>query len=320
MKYLYHYCSNQKCFNILKSKQLRMSDIRKSNDFSELELLFPSIFEVLLLKYKEKPFNFSYKKLENEEAIKALLNESLYWFNKRFETGDFSSFVVCFSKNSDCLSQWRGYAEDGKGCCLAITEDLLKQYCLESNGVLRYEEVTYLVEEGVQKLICDYAKDIIKTLKTLRRWIVKEMTHNDLDPDTDGLIAFNFNGMLENVFIDSLKYKSFSFNEENEVRIYLSNHAYKESKWIMDEEKSKFLGPKGFVDTLKFLENNIDFNITNDDIIPFCNLKLCNFKENIIKQIWFGPKNRIREKDMELYLMQNQYEGIEIKFSQIAYR
>lgn len=55
---LYHYCSNEKCFNIIKTQTIRMSDIQKSNDYNELNLLFPRIYDELLQQYLAKPFPF----------------------------------------------------------------------------------------------------------------------------------------------------------------------------------------------------------------------------------------------------------------------
>ena len=36
---LYHYCSTQKLYGILSGKQLRMSDITKSNDYDEVYIM-----------------------------------------------------------------------------------------------------------------------------------------------------------------------------------------------------------------------------------------------------------------------------------------
>ena len=38
MSCLYHYCSNEKCFSILKGKTIRLSDIEKSNDYMNIFL------------------------------------------------------------------------------------------------------------------------------------------------------------------------------------------------------------------------------------------------------------------------------------------
>ena len=59
-KELFHYCSNNKCFSILDSGVIRLSDIQKSNDYKELSLFFPKIFDCLEDLYKQKHFRFKF--------------------------------------------------------------------------------------------------------------------------------------------------------------------------------------------------------------------------------------------------------------------
>lgn len=113
---LFHYCSNQKCFGILESQNIRLSDVQKSNDYKELSLFFPKIFKEIERLYKEDPFPFKYYELEDEAAFLDLLHLTFRDFDEQFVTGEFSNFMLCFSESPDSLSQWRGYAADGKGC------------------------------------------------------------------------------------------------------------------------------------------------------------------------------------------------------------
>ena len=62
MSCLYHYCSNEKCFSILKGKTIRLSDIEKSNDYMELSLFFPRILDAIDDLYRKKPFRFKFNK------------------------------------------------------------------------------------------------------------------------------------------------------------------------------------------------------------------------------------------------------------------
>ena len=39
-KILYHYCNTQKMYGIMSGRQLRMSDITKSNDYNEVYMFF----------------------------------------------------------------------------------------------------------------------------------------------------------------------------------------------------------------------------------------------------------------------------------------
>ena len=38
-----------------------------------------------------------------------------------FDRGGVTNFVVCFCEDGDVLSQWRGYADNGKGCSLGFS-------------------------------------------------------------------------------------------------------------------------------------------------------------------------------------------------------
>lgn len=320
MKNLFHYCSNDKCFNILKSKTIRMSDIQKSNDYNELSLLFPRIYDKLLQLYIAKPFPFKYHDKFGVHAINELFAISKIYWQERFDSGDFSNFVLCFSQCEDCLSQWRGYADNAQGCCLEFNFDELKDYCNSSQGVLRLEEVVYLVDEGIEKLLVHFSKEIIKELKGLRKFIVDNMTLDDENADTDGLLGFNFDTMLGNAFIESLKYKSIAFQEEREWRMFLSHPPFKEPEWLYSSEKKSYIGPDGFEKTIKYLDGRIDFIATSNDIIPFCPIGFNEFSENPLKQIWIGPKNMARKSDLMLLLKKFGYENISIEVSNISYR
>lgn len=319
MKKLYHYCSNQKCFSILSGKAIRISDIQKSNDYKELSLFFPGIFDKIEDLYKQKPFRFKYGGKMGEEALQQLLDDSYSYWRYLFHTGTFSNYVLCFSEVADALGQWRGYADNGKGCCLGFSFDEIQSYCDKSNGVLRFEQVVYLVEEGIEKVMQDAAKEILKELKGLRKWIVAEITLDDNCEDTDGLMHFNFDGMLEYAFIDSLKYKSYAFHEENEWRLFLAAPPRKDPERFArlkenTDEKSS-LG----IETLRFLSKKLDFHATETDLVSFCAIPFADLSPNPIKTLWIGPKNETRESDINLYLKMKGYEDTEVQFSSITY-
>lgn len=316
---LYHYCSNDKSYNILKSKSIRLSDIQKSNDYRELSLFFPKILDYIEEFYHQKPFRLQCDGKIEGEALSKLLSYSYDYWRNRFSSGDFSNFVLCFSEAADSLSQWRGYADNGRGCCLGFSKDELERYCLSTNGVLQLKQVTYLVEEGIDNAIRDAAKDILQSLKGLRRFIVSEITNDNNHPDTDGLLHYNFDGMLEAAFIDSLQYKSFAFHEECEWRMFFTRPTYKNPGWMCDKTSEPIKGPRGFAETIAFLQDRIDFHPTVDDLIPYCRIGFEEFVEPPIRSVWLGPKNKIRISDMELFLKKNEYDRTKVIASAITY-
>lgn len=320
MDCLYHYCSNEKCFNILKNKTIRLCDIEKSNDYLELRLFFPDILEDVEDIYFAAPFKLKYTNKQDGDALHYLLRESYDYWDERFSDGSFTNFVMCFSETKDALSQWRGYADNGKGCCIGFSKRLLQEYCENNREVLHLRKVVYCTPNQIQQRIKSAAKRCVEELRSLREWIVEKKTKNDDDPDTDGLMGFNFNGMLENAFIDSLCIKSESFIEENEWRIFLNKPAYKNPDWVLQKKQRDMIGPKGFSETVEYLNNKIEFHITEDDIIPYCPIRFSEFQKNPVAELWTGPKNKIRESDMELFLKQNDYITTKSYHSHITYR
>lgn len=314
---LFHYCSNQKCFGILESQNIRLSDVQKSNDYKELSLFFPKIFKEIERLYKEDPFPFKYYELEDEAAFLDLLHLTFRDFDEQFVTGEFSNFMLCFSESPDSLSQWRGYAADGKGCCLGFNYKQLLEYCSSNPNVLRLEKVEYLTDDEIHEVIVSMAKECINLLRTLREWIVENMTGADNDPNTDWLLAFNFTGMLENIFTESLKYKSKAFCEEKEWRVFFS-HSIRNPNLVYSENVD-VLGPNGFKETVLYLNKRIEFMVTDDDLVPFCPIKFNEFKENPVSSIWLGPKNFIRKNDLDLYLKSKEYKTTKIYESKITY-
>lgn len=105
---VYHYCSLDSFFAIINHSTIRLSNIAKSNDREEVRHCF-DIFEKTLrdscLEFSKyygcrKFFdNIDY----NDLVSRAVTNDSLIYY------------VSCFSAESDLLSQWRGYADDGRG-------------------------------------------------------------------------------------------------------------------------------------------------------------------------------------------------------------
>lgn len=319
LKTLYQYGSNRRCFGILNDRAVRLCDIRKSNDYDELLIMYPQIFYEILTQYQSAPFPFKFENLNDVSAMSRLVSMTNIILDKKLDTGDFSNFVTCFSEAPDILSQWRGYAEDGKGCCLGFSMSALQKYCERSNGVLRLEKVNYVTRTEVDALVKQFAKEILKSLRDLRQWIVAEMTHDDDAEDTDNLLAYNFHGMIESLLVDSLTFKGDGFAEEKEWRLFLGSQAYKQPYWVLGTAED-MKGPQGFSETLSFLRDRIEFNITEDNISPYVPVYFDDFDSIPIEEIWLGPKSNISGCDLKLYLATKGYNNVRIALSNISYR
>lgn len=319
MDCLYHYCANEKLYGILEGKNIRMGDIGKSNDSLELQLFFPYLHHAIFDKYIANPFPFRVGEIQNEEAMREMVHASERLWDKRFDNGDFSNFVVCFSEISDSLSQWRGYADDGKGGCIGFSKKILEDYCEASNGVLRLEKVIYADEKAIEKKIESYAESILEDMSRVRELFVSEFTHDDNSLETDRYVCLYFDTRIGSAFSDSLRYKTLPFHEEQEWRIFLSDEVYKRPDWIFSPKILKD-DPNLFRNTMNFLNKRMEFRYTNDDLIPFCPLYFADFPQNPVTEVWLGPKNNARQSDVELFLRKFEYPKVDVHYSNITYR
>jgi len=105
---IYHYCNEKSFRGILKSKKLWLSDVHCMNDSTEQTWLI----------------NKAKKRLQE-------LNQGNLWRDIlpiiiNLEPMDHNPHAFCFSPNPDLLSQWRAYADDGKGYSIGFSSSWLK--------------------------------------------------------------------------------------------------------------------------------------------------------------------------------------------------
>lgn len=105
---LYHYCSTEAFMPILVTKKIRLSALSMSNDSEEGRL-------VLRLTDKLGALN------QTDPAVLASLKS--HW-NEVVAANEGLGF--CLSERSDLLSQWRGYAAQGRGVTIGFSTEYLK--------------------------------------------------------------------------------------------------------------------------------------------------------------------------------------------------
>lgn len=315
-KLIYHYCDNCKMANILSGKTLRMSDITKSNDYEEVKMFFPGILDAIEDEYREDEFPLQYMGRTNRGALGKLLDWEYDILRYEFDRGGVTNFVVCFCEDGDVLSQWRGYADNGKGCSLGFSVKELEDYCNTYKGILRFEQVDYKTVKEINSTIVEEALKVLNELRGLRNWIVENMPSLNGEK-IDKMFQYYFHQMISSVLMSSLKYKNETFKEEQEWRLFFSQQIYKYAKWIYGDEEIETIV---YDDMLKVIKNRIEFNVTSDDLIPFYPIKFTEISPNPIKQVIVGPQNKIMEKDFSLYVASNKLSGIDFRYSRISYR
>lgn len=310
---VYHYCSNETAMSILRSRSIWMSDVQKSNDSTELRLFYPNMHRKIFEKYVNNPFQIEFIGRKDEEAIIALLEISDKTWERRFEENAFSNMITCFSEEKDSLSQWRGYANDGRGCCIGFSREALQGYCNRHSGVLRFEKVEYLTEEQIVNIVDQRANFILEFLKD-------RINTADISKKTTEEIGFEFDIANAVIRTDSLKYKSVCFQEEREWRIFFTQQAYKNPQWVNRKKEDVSKESGSFERTLAMLDEGIEFRWTADDLIPYYPIRFDDFPIFPVCEIWLGPKNKVREADLKLFLSRNGYDDVKIGHSKITYR
>ena len=187
----YHYCSVENFFNIIKSRNLRLCNSYKMNDYME-----NTYIDVVIDK--------SLKKLGvdlNNTNIEKLRRD--YKKNK----AKWRSYISCLSKSGDALSQWRAYGDDGQGVAIGfnlsklnIVDALKMESSKLENGINEYKGLSYaevIYEENKQ---LSFIEDIISNVLKVTQ---------DMD-----LLRFVI-PMVKN----SIIFKNPAFSEELEVRL-----------------------------------------------------------------------------------------------------
>lgn len=303
---LYHYSGNIKCFSILSNKNIRLSDIRKSNDTAELQIFYPAIIYAIEDEYKKDPFDFKYERHTNSEAVSVLLKSIKETIETAFDEGKLTSFVLCLSEEGDLLSQWRGYADNGKGCSIGFDKEELQKFCDSSKEVFKLEKIQYLTKEKTDALIREKAK----TLK--ERLLYHYNNYKEHFPKQPVRI---FSGLLFDIIDEigkTIIYKSVGFSEEKEWRLYTNDWL---SKSFAGYRVGKLRG-----EVANYLENKILYHITEDDMVPFTLFEFDNEPSKYIDRIILGPANKIALKDMKNFLKENNYTNTQIIASRITYK
>lgn len=262
---LYHYCSIETLFCIVSNKTIRLSDLSHMNDSLEMIWGRDKIF-----RYLKEEINYN---MEKSEA-------------NFYTTNNSGVYASCFSEKGDILSQWRAYADDGKGVSIGfnfLKLGIQKGYPINSSILshsLKIEKIIYSEEEQNMKL---------KEIGT-KKFILSDPDHNILEL-----------GKIANFF------KNPSFSEEQEWRLVYRDLTY---KLIMETKEMSPLGNVKFREKNGEITSYLDYSFHNEVI------------ENPIEEIVLGPKCKIKEGDLYFFLARQGFDlkKISIKRSTSSYR
>lgn len=198
---LYHYCSVEKFLKILQNKCLWLTDLACTNDKLEI-------------KYGNEALLRHFERITSSKPSEELIS---YIFN-----ANRVGYAFCMSENGNLLSQWRGYADFGKGVSIGFETDLLgiqKQYPWYNNNEPNFgiEKVIYNEDKIDDAIIHSLAfKETIRDLQdydnlTKRNIIDK---YHKYYPDKD--FSNDYSKVCKNICPIAFYIKNKSFDEECE--------------------------------------------------------------------------------------------------------
>lgn len=285
----YYYCSLNTFLNIIKNKQIYLSDPLKMNDNLEIKWY--------LTRLNNEKIN-SNDEIEEPESIFDMMKMRSHLYST-FEDfmeilnskGQNSVYISCFSKEPDILSQWRAYAEDGRGVSIGFNlEKLSKADNLLVREVIYTDDVVYDDRESDVEIVADTIGTVIReqNIKTKEEQV--EVFLHELIPEL-------------------VKYKNPAFIEEKEVRLV----------YCEDMKFEEIVNSYGaFHETWESIKLEHDFRtIGSNNITEFVKL---DFNPNTIEEIYIGPKCLLSKNDVKNITNKLLDIDINIRESKSSYR
>lgn len=269
---IYHYCSAEVFNLICSNKKIRLCDIFTMNDSKEM--------------------HWGYSKWE--EAITTIHQKIDHGLIEEIDEIISSSGVLglplaaCFSKNKDVLSQWRAYADDGRGFALGFrAKNLL---------TLPVMPLEVLYEESKQK------DEIAKTILAINEVEKNKRSDNFFR----ACFEFSFN---------LVAYKNPFFYEEGEVRLmHILN-------FVESNDSLKLIDRGGYRDGESIAGEKVSFSMK--DSVPVAYIDLSFFDDNAVNpliEVIIGPKNHASVTAISIYLETLGLGNVKLAKSSIPYR
>ncbi|WP_417831969.1 DUF2971 domain-containing protein [Terasakiella sp.] len=212
-----------------------------------------------------------------------------------------ATYGFCTSENGDLLSQWRAYADDGRGFAIGIDRQYFEWVKAEhSIKTIQVQKVTYDLEQQEEEL---RASDGFKKIC------------DALDEDQEGADHKKIVNKIHSAIISNwrdlfYKFKNPAFSEEAEHRII----APVPDKFVNSDNSMAHL--------MKHL-SNIQLRVQSDHLASYLPLPLAKTDDNLlpyIRNIVLGPKNQTYKDELEYWLSKNGVRECVVTRSEASYR
>jgi Protein of unknown function (DUF2971) len=273
---IYHYCSSAAFLEIVSSRTMWLSAYDSLNDSTERGWGY-NIFRKSIAQVRG-------------EIDKAFIEAITSIVDKAYSTA--MVMIASYSLDSDVLSQWRAYADDGRGFAIGFSPNQME---------LPAKPLRVLYEQDQQ---------IGELLGNIRHCNRHEKS-----------IGFKYNDEFKSHFfqigLDFCAYKHPSFREEKEIRYVHVSGQWEEGK----SSKLVSMGARDHDGKLLSEPVKVRFRAGNGNIIPYVAIDYTNRGTKLpVKEIVLGPRNPNSEKRVEVFLNTIGVSGVAVRRSEGTYK
>lgn len=273
MTTLYYYCRTDVGHSILEKAELRLNLLTLTNDFSEGKLFADALSH---LADRERI----------EEFQKAILLQVI-----RPMDFDAIALGMCFSFRKNLLSQWREYADGGRGVCIGFNKEYLEAQCniegKKHDSKFRLQPVMYKLEEHIEIVAPFFQK--FRELVTSRNY---DKTTKRLTPE-DILYLFSEE--------EPHPYQTVRYLEKK-LEFFAKIFQLKDEAFSAEDESR-------LIETDTGVRKGVKFHANGGRLIPYrpFSLKRDGKFAGSIDEVWLGPKHETPAQVVEQMLMSYGY-------------
>lgn len=201
---VYHYCDANALLNIFKTRRLWATGHRYLNDRSELTAMFRDLPRLTAgIKHPAA------KLLSELSNVEHTVGRDMF---ARAIGMEF--FCTCFSANGDLLSQWRAYADNGRGFAVGFRTSSLKHYT--------FRRMLYASDQTA------YLKNLFLGLGNIVKNHLALFKRSSRDYASSGQTARMWLSVRLGECLNELAFQSKddSFKEEDEWRLYVPSRKF----------------------------------------------------------------------------------------------
>lgn len=307
-KVVYHYCSVDTFMSIISNSTLRATNIRKSNDYTEvvnsIEIFMKAMRKAMDVYCRKFPDDLVFREFANAVDSDVLIRSAI-------DNPTCTYYCTCFSESRDLLSQWRGYADDGRGVAIGFYDS----FFINSTD---YRQIKYLpIEYDMRALQNDLVEYLLSRFLATHDARGNRLTRSDYETTFDLII----NSMVYNAVF----YKNKAFSEECERR--LTYYPFSDLKNLERRTRRGDLArlqlyydrmiEQGQYESCYqgLIRGPIQFMKRNNAVISYLDFSFRSLLPWCIKEIILGPKNTMDDLDLRLFLLSH---GIDLGYTKIT--